>query len=68
MSYTKEELTEIASNIEDFRAEKSVQYFFTNEVGDLLCQTMGMSAVKNEQLIRTSAELYIMANGKYEPK
>tara|TARA_R110002126_G_scaffold66559_3_gene169186 strand:+ start:546 stop:755 length:210 start_codon:yes stop_codon:yes gene_type:complete len=65
MSYTPKELREIAHNIEEFRYNKSIDYFYTDAKGEVKRHELTLSPTRDTQLYQMAKDLYIKANGKY---
>ena len=63
MSYTAEELIEIAANVEAYRAEGVADVFYEDTTGALRRQEIKLSQIRKEKLFNIVSELYKLSDG-----
>jgi hypothetical protein len=63
MSYTAEELIEIAANVEAYRVEGVADVFYEDTTGALRRQEIRLSEIRKEKLFNIVSELYKLSDG-----
>lgn len=63
MSYTAEELIEIAANVEVYRVEGVADVFYEDTTGALRRQEIKLSQIRKEKLFNIVSELYKLSDG-----
>ncbi len=63
MSYTAEELIEIAANVEAYRAEGVADVFYEDTTGALRRQEIRLSEIRKEKLFNIVSQLYKLSDG-----